>query len=833
MATYSFKKIVFPLLAMIVAGCVGNYFGAPFFLGMEFLFGSIFAMLALQFWGYGSGSIAALVIATVSFSVRQQPFDVISLPLEVLAVGWLSRRKGFGFVVADALYWLCLGMPLSYLLQQWVFHFQTDIALITMFKQAINGISNALLARLVFMIMNSRSREFFFPLREVVFSMLAIFVLGPSLALMVYSHWEEVDELEQKVRQSLIQSSQSMEGNLESWLGQKSIRMAHLAWIAQHEFPALQHDLDFLRSLDPDLNAVGVIDKNAISTAFSPQRDELGLSTVGKDFSDRPYLQELKRTLTTQISEVVISKIGAPDPVAVLAAPIVVNGVYDGYAAAVLNLEHVRNVLFLQGISHGLWCTLLDKKNKVIVTNRGNLQVMDDFFNGTGIALPLHGGLIHWQPQALASSSWLERWQKSIYVMERDIGSLAEWRLIVEQPVAPFVEVFYRQYADQLELIVVVLLIALGIAEIISRRVLKSLVGLQEISSGLSEKLDSVHTILWPTSFIREVDKIIMSFKEMRSLLVQKFSEVNQLNLTLEQRVDERTKELADMTENLAAKVEEEIGRRRKNEQILIQQAKLAAMGEMLGAIAHQWRQPLNSLGLCIQNIKDSHSFGELSQDYLDRTVQDSMAQLNHMSRTIDDFRDFFRADKESSPFDVMLTVGEVLTLFSAQLTSHDIGFVLTCGTHQKTFSKVQDIVACSAKITLGCKNEFEHVILNLVNNARDAILERRQLGMMPPAEQGLIAFEFQGTEGVILIRVKDNGCGIPSQMRDRIFEPYFTTKGPDKGSGIGLYLSKIIIEDHLHGKLSVEECEQGASFVMVLPAVEAGLGAIENNEEL
>ena len=210
-----------------------------------------------------------------------------------------------------------------------------------------------------------------------------------------------------------------------------------------------------------------------------------------------------------------------------------------------------------------------------------------------------------------------------------------------------------------------------------------------------------------------------------------------------------------------------------------------------------------------------------MSQEYLDSTVQKSMAQISHMSKTIDDFRNFFQPDKEKVLFDAMRAVGEVLKLFAAQLAAHNISFLLTCKTHQRIFAAIEDIVTCPAKITVGYKNEFEHVILNLLSNARDAICQRREEGVMAEDEKGVISFEFATTEHTIIITVNDNGGGIKTQAIDRIFEPYFTTKDPDKGSGIGLYLSRIIIEDHMHGKLWVKNVKGGASFIMALPAVD------------
>ena len=130
----------------------------------------------------------------------------------------------------------------------------------------------------------------------------------------------------------------------------------------------------------------------------------------------------------------------------------------------------------------------------------------------------------------------------------------------------------------------------------------------------------------------------------------------------------------------------------------------------------------------------------------------------------------------------------------------------------------VTDIVPCPAKIAVGYKNEFEHVILNLVNNAKDAICERRERGGAAALESGCIAFEFENSDGMIIIAVNDNGGGIPDEVINLVFDPYFTTKEPAKGTGIGLYLSKVIIEDHMHGKLSAENTEKGASFVIAVP---------------
>ena len=289
----------------------------------------------------------------------------------------------------------------------------------------------------------------------------------------------------------------------------------------------------------------------------------------------------------------------------------------------------------------------------------------------------------------------------------------------------------------------------------------------------------------------------------------------------VEQALQEKTRQLEDLTRNLEKKVAEEIAVRMKNERMMMQQSKLAAMGEMLGAIAHQWRQPLNVVGLIVQRIEDAYARGKLDREYLEETVEKAMSQILHMSKTIDDFRSFYKPDKEKTVFDAMRAVGDVLSLVSAQLAADNIVFRLTCHTHGKTFENEADVVFCAEKAVEGFRNEFEHAILNLVNNARDAIIEKKARGGIVGSERGLLSFDFYDANGKVIIKVSDNGGGIPPEAMGSIFDPYFTTKETTKGTGLGLYMSKVIVEEHMHGKLSADNTEAGVTFTLELPRPE------------
>lgn len=283
--------------------------------------------------------------------------------------------------------------------------------------------------------------------------------------------------------------------------------------------------------------------------------------------------------------------------------------------------------------------------------------------------------------------------------------------------------------------------------------------------------------------------------------------------LYLDREVSRKSDALEAINNELEERVEEEIRKNRDKEQMMIEQSKMAAMGEMIGAIAHQWRQPLNALGLYIQDLEDAHRYNELDTQYLQTMIHDSMRQINFMSKTIDDFRNFFKPSKVEQHFAVRESLDDVLRLIGAQLESHHI--------RQISVSGGEDINPVK-----GFKNEFEQVILNILTNAKDAFLDETEKGF--DVGEAHIDIAIAEKNGTITIEIKDNAGGIDESVIGRVFEPYFTTKEQGKGTGIGLYMSKTIIEKSMNGSIDVENIQmgsrKGAKFTITLDA-EEGLG--------
>lgn len=237
--------------------------------------------------------------------------------------------------------------------------------------------------------------------------------------------------------------------------------------------------------------------------------------------------------------------------------------------------------------------------------------------------------------------------------------------------------------------------------------------------------------------------------------------------------------------------IEEE---RQRNETILINQSKLASMGEMIGNIAHQWRQPLTHLSYIIMNLQAAYENDKLDKNYLEKKTDEANTQINFMSHTIDDFRNFFKVSKQKERFSLVSSITESINLLKESFKNLDINLELN---YKRDF-KIQSY-----------KGELSQVIFNLLNNAKDEFIRKE-------IKTAKISIDLTKEDKNIIIKISDNAGGIDENIIKKIFEPYFTTK--EKGLGIGLYMSKIIIEKNMEGKLEVKNINNGVEFSIYLP---------------
>ncbi|MDX1958849.1 MAG: chemotaxis protein CheB [Leptospiraceae bacterium] len=263
------------------------------------------------------------------------------------------------------------------------------------------------------------------------------------------------------------------------------------------------------------------------------------------------------------------------------------------------------------------------------------------------------------------------------------------------------------------------------------------------------------------------------------------------LDVTEKKRVE---LEIQNLNISLENTIQEELKKNRDKDHILIHQSRLAAMGEMIGNIAHQWRQPLTSLATIFQKLRDSYDFGELDSDTFQKIEKEFIEILKHISGTIDDFRNFFQPNKVKHEFYIVAQgIEKALSLLGSRFN--------------RTRTKISLQYVNDIKV-LGFESEFSQVVLNIIANSLDVIEERK----IPNPE---IKISIEKAETKVRVIISDNAGGISENLVDKIFDPYFTTK--DKGTGIGLYMSKMIIEKSMNGKLFLSNHKTYAEFIIEL----------------
>jgi len=287
-----------------------------------------------------------------------------------------------------------------------------------------------------------------------------------------------------------------------------------------------------------------------------------------------------------------------------------------------------------------------------------------------------------------------------------------------------------------------------------------------------------------------EMGALVGSFSSMRLDLNNYHS--NLIHEIAERKQAEEALKL--LNETLEQRVHEEVNSNRQKDHILIQQSRLAAMGEMVHNIAHQWRQPLSALGLLITNIQDDFGFKTMTKESLEEDVATAQRLIDRMSSTIDDFRNFFRPDREKTRFDLAESANDAAFILEAAIQNSHIELISSLSSHLWVS---------------GFANQFAQAVLNLLVNAKEAILTKH-------IENGRIHLEIREEGGSAVLTVEDNAGGIPDDVFPKIFDPYFTTK--DQGSGIGLYMVKTIIEKNMGGHVEVANTDAGAKFSFTLP---------------
>ena len=290
------------------------------------------------------------------------------------------------------------------------------------------------------------------------------------------------------------------------------------------------------------------------------------------------------------------------------------------------------------------------------------------------------------------------------------------------------------------------------------------------ISVEYKKEFDS--SILWKSLLIIFIIFLILLYRQKL---------LKNLNSSMKEKVEEKTKELREINNNLELRIKKEVEENLKKDRLLSQQQKMISMGQMIENIAHQWRQPLSLITTGISGIKLKKQINDLDNEFLDKTLDSILNTSKYLSDTIDDFRYFFKPQKEKNNFYLEKCCEKTVDLINPNFLNKDIQIIY----------KIENI-----KIS-GYETELIQVLINILNNSKDALTSIEN-------EKKLIFIDVFKENDKAIIEIKDNAGGIDENIINKVFEPYFTTKHQSQGTGIGLFMCQEIIYKHMNGKISI-----------------------------
>ncbi|MEA2100712.1 MAG: FIST N-terminal domain-containing protein [Campylobacterota bacterium] len=264
-----------------------------------------------------------------------------------------------------------------------------------------------------------------------------------------------------------------------------------------------------------------------------------------------------------------------------------------------------------------------------------------------------------------------------------------------------------------------------------------------------------------------------------------------QTTKALSHLIGQTTKEFQELNKELENKVQIEVSKNREKDQAMLHQSKLAQMGEMISMIAHQWRQPLNTISLRTAGLSLKCMLGDMDKELFLKELELIDGYSQHLSSTIDDFRNFFKKTNAKGITTLEDIIENTLDIIRVPIENKNIEIIVSKNCFEEFLS---------------FPNEIKQVLLNLIKNAEDVLIEKK-------IEEPYIKIQTYKNDDFLVLEVSDNGGGVPKIIIDKIFDPYFSTKLEKDGTGLGLYMSKIIIQEHCAGKLNITNGDAGAIF--------------------
>ena len=540
--------ILFGLLGFAV-----NWFKLELFFNVDFLFGSVITMFALMRYGLAAGTIAALVAATCTWYHWHQPWSIIIFSAEAIFAGVLAKRRRWELLTGDIFFWFSAGLLLVWFFYNQVMGFPLQVTLLIALKQGVNGIFNTLVAMglsIAVSSLGSRRREL--PsLYQVIFVSLALFVLIPAMGYLYFDIQKTLNQQMASYRKTTARICDISKHSVSLWLTLNRDTVMTLAGLIgsaeRITQPEMQRIVEITRSNNPEFRRIGILNKSAITQAFSPLRDDNGASTIGVDLSDRGFNAILQSPAHPFVFDVNMGKIGIPRPRLLLVAPILAGDKYQGAAFGVVDFSVLQRILDDIVATSAMTVTLVDQNGRVVVSTQKSIKTLDTFsLPPNGSISSLADGVGHWIPAEHPGKGPAKRWFESFYVKEMPLTLGNGWKVVVESSIRPQLEEIGRQTAWSLGVVAFLIMIFIILSRLFAARYSLVMQKLEGATRQLPIRISSGEEVAWPTAMTFEMAGLVANFQVMAKAIQGHVSELESLNVSLEQRVAERTQELSE-----------------------------------------------------------------------------------------------------------------------------------------------------------------------------------------------------------------------------------------------------------------------------------------------
>lgn len=775
------KKVLYWLILFLLIGLgfAGNIFKVTLFYNVDLLFGSFFVMLIISLYGPLFGGIAGAVAASYTYVLWNHPYAIIIFACEALFVGIIFRRRKDNLVYIDIIYWFIFGMPLVYLFYHAVMGMDNTASVLIMLKQAVNGILNALLARLVLMLLGKRSVRLYadfwdgrWRFTNVLSNTIIGFVLLPVLSFTAISGWLELREIDRELSTLLEEKVQSASHLVNTWLEAGKQEAASFSYIVEDALSArngpasISGNLQQMLSGRPDVLEVWVVDRPGEVFAYANREGEEGalLPIAAEDIEARSPSPEVEIYTKLDI------RVADTERSIILRAPF--SGPEGAYAGNVFVRKYIRQLQsYLQDFS-------MDRRVDFIITcEKGSILAKtvdstEKYYRFLeAIEQKQKEGITRWLPSSKENTSVMERWKDAIHILDTGIAEAEGWKLYSFASVAPYQERIYAGSLNKLLILMALIFLTAVLSRVIAARYVKPIKALQKITTDLPEKIHHMERPEWPKSMAEEISNLISNFQNMTGSLKRAFADL----------------------------------REEKNKADAANRAK----SRFLANMSHDIRTPITAIKGMVEILLEHENLDESSMEDIETIRESSDVLLGILNNILDLSK--IEAGKlaiEKEDTDIRGIIGGLIRLFQGSA-------------HLKNIKLSSVIDPAVPRVLRFDPLRIQQVVMNLLGNALK-FTERGEIVLEIRVGQ-----KFPGCNGTncipLVISVRDTGTGIAEDKQKIIFESFSqadsSTTRNYGGSGLGLTISKELIT-LMGGEIFLESSPgAGSVFSFTLPA--------------